>query len=97
MAMDGNVGRGILGAVAAIVLYCVSFWRIYRNNRGSRIVESGTLTIMVTLCFAFLLNVVDFPDWVFASIILLLFVLCMLTLFFVFQRAYHALRGRRHN
>jgi hypothetical protein len=97
MVSDGNVGRGILGAVAASLLYGVSFWRIYKGNRGNRIVEFGMLTIMVMLCFAFLLNVVDFPDWAFASIILLLFVLCMLTLFFVFQRAYHALRGRRHN
>lgn len=50
---------------------------------------------MVTLAMAFLLKYVDLPDWVFFSFILLLFLLCMATLFFVAQRAYRALRNRK--
>lgn len=94
MIIDTNIGRGIFGGVIAILFYGLSFWRIFKNNRGSRIVECGTLTIMVLVTLAFLMKIVDLPDWAFGLFLLLLFLLCMLTLFFVAQRGYYALRRR---
>ena len=95
IAAGAKVFPGIAGAIAATVLYGLSFWRIVRKNRGNKVVECGIMAIMVTLAMAFLLKYVDLPDWVFFSFILLLFLLCMATLFFVAQRAYRALRNRK--
>ena len=92
---SAKVLPGIAGAIAATLLYGLSFWRIVRKNRGNKVVECGIMAIMVTLATAFLLKYVDLPDWALVAFIVLLLLLCMATLFFVAQRAYCALRSRK--
>jgi hypothetical protein len=86
---------GFVGAIAATLFYGLSFWRIARKNPDNKVIECGVLTIMVMLAMAFLSRVIDLPDWAFGSLITLLFLLCMATLFFVAQRAWRGLRNRK--
>ncbi len=81
MVAGSRVFPGIIGAMAATLLYGLSFWRIVRKNRGNKVVECGVMAIMVMLAMAFLGEYADLPDWVFFLFILLLFLLCMATFF----------------
>jgi len=67
-----------------------------RCNRiaENKIIECGVMAIALLLAMAFLPKFVDLPGWAFGSL-LLIFLLCVATLIFVAQRAYHALRHRR--
>ena len=85
----------VIGVVTAALFYALSFWRIARRNRGNKVIECGTMAIMVTIAMVFLSRFIDLPDWAFSSLLALIFLLCTATLFFLAQRAYRALCHRR--
>ncbi len=85
----------IISAVAAILLWGALFWRTARQNRGNKVIECGVLAVMVLLVMAFLSRVIEFPDWALVALIALLFLLCMVTLFFFGQECVRALRRRK--
>jgi hypothetical protein len=81
--------------IAVAALYCVFFWRTIKVNRKNKVVVSGCVALTVFMLLVVLINVDGVPDWVMKSLGGLLLSLCLLTMFFVFQRGIKAIRRRK--
>lgn len=92
--LSSKTAPQIVGALAAAFFYGLFFWRTVRSNPGNRLIECGVMAIALALAMAFLSSLVRLPDWAFGSMLLLIFLLSVATLFFLGQRAYRALSGR---
>src|SRR5215467_10958068 len=64
----------------AELVYWMSLWRIIRGHRVNRVIERGSITLMLLFLIMFLPKVPNLPDWVVPSLGLLLFLLCLLTM-----------------
>lgn len=94
-AVDKNIVRGVVGSLGLVLFYGFSFWRIFKGNPGNRVIECGSITLMVFVVMLVLFKVPDFPVWALAWLGLLLFLLCLLTMFFLVQQGYRALHRRK--
>jgi hypothetical protein len=94
VAVDTKLIQGFFASLLAVFFYGFSFWRISRNHRGNKVIECGSIAIMVLLAMAFYSKFAPLPDWLLGCLLLLLFLLCLCTLFFLAQEGYRALRSR---
>lgn len=81
--------------IAVAALYCVFFWRAIKGNRKNKLIVSGCVALTVFMILVILINVDGVPDWVMESLGGLLLFLCLITMFFVFQRGIKAIRRRK--
>jgi cation transport ATPase len=93
--VDKNIVRGVVGSLGLVLFYGFSFWRIFKSNPGNKVIECGSITLIVFVVMLALFKVPNFPVWVLAWLGLLVFLLCLLTIFFLVQQGYHALRRRK--
>lgn len=84
-----------LGILVVAVVYFLSFWRIIKGNRGNKVVECGSIALMVSLLMVILIRFTILPAWILSSLGLLLLLLCLLTIFFFVARGVQALRRRK--
>jgi hypothetical protein len=81
-------------SIGLFLFYAFMFWRLFRDNRGNRVIECGSITLMLFLVMLALTRIpnlpIDYATWLGPA----LFLLCMLTMFFLFQQGYRALRKR---
>ena len=96
IAIDGKMVQKIGGDLCAFFLYSLYFWRTFKRNPGNRVVECGSLTLIVFFAFLYFCKPQDLPDWVFGLWLILIVLLCFTTLFFVVQRIYRALFRRKN-
>jgi ABC-type Na+ efflux pump permease subunit len=92
----------IVSGFGVMAGYFIYFWRIFRSNRGNKLVECGAITVAVFLAMVPFSRIPGFtdhiPDWIFMPYILLVVLLCFTTLFFLAQRIWRALiRGAKHS
>jgi hypothetical protein len=75
-------------------LYAFIFWRIFRGHPGNRVIQCGSVTLMLFMVMLALMRIpqvpVDYVAWLGPA----LFLLCTLTMFFLFQQGYRTVRGR---
>ena len=83
-----------LRMAVVVVFYAVAFWRIAKSNRGTMVIECGSMAIMVVIVMRVLIEIPNVPGWVLGSIGVLLFLLCVLTIGFLLQQGYRATRRR---
>jgi hypothetical protein len=81
--------------VGISAFYIFSFWRIFVRNRGNRVIECGSITLAIFFIVLALWRIPDLAESVAPSLMLLVFLLCLLTIFFLLQQGYHALRRRK--
>jgi hypothetical protein len=93
-AVDTNSVRGILDSIGLVLFYGFAFWRIFKGNPGNKVIECGSITLMVFVV-ALALFKAKFPAWVLGWLFFLVFLLCLLTMFFLVQQAYRAVRRRK--
>ncbi len=94
VAVDTNIVRGIMGSVALLLVYGYSFWRIFKRNPDNKVIECGSITLMVFVVMAALFKIPNFPVWILALLGLLVVLLGLLTMCFLVQQGYRALRRR---
>jgi hypothetical protein len=87
--------RPTLGILIVALVYVLSLWRIIKSNRGNKVVECGSIALMVSLLMVVLIRFPSLPAWVLASLGLLLLLLCLLTIFFLLARGVQAIRHRK--
>ena len=80
--------------IGLFLLYAFMFWRLFRDNRGNRVIQCGSITLMLFLVMVALARIPNIPIDYVAWLGPALFLLCMLTMFFLFQQGYRALRKR---
>jgi CDP-diglyceride synthetase len=95
IAVDADIVRKIIGSVGLILIYGLSLWRIFKSNRGDKFIEFSSMTVMVFVLTMAVIRIRYFPDWFLESLEVLLYVLTFLSIFFMFQQIYRALRGRK--
>ncbi len=98
--IEGDPSKvGTFARILIVLLaYGLSFWRIVKANRGNRVIESGIAALAVLLVTAGLAGSrapLRAPAWMLGTLGLLLFLLCLLTMFFWLQEGYRALRFRK--
>jgi len=76
------------------VVYWLSLWRIIKGNRGNRVIECGSITLMLFFLMMLLMKFTKVPDWVLPSFGMLLFLLCLVTMFFLLLQIVQAIRHR---
>jgi hypothetical protein len=81
--------------VGLFFLYAFIFWWTFKDNPGNRVIQCGSITLMLFLVMVALMQIpsvpFDYVAWLGPALLLL----CMLTMFFLFQQGYRALRGRK--
>jgi hypothetical protein len=80
--------------VATAFFYGLFFWRTVGQKRGNKVIECAVMAVALLVVMARLSRFIELPDWAFGSLLLLNFLLCIATLFFLAQRAYLTLRQR---
>jgi hypothetical protein len=90
-SIDVRIVRG----VGLLLLYSFIFWRLFKNNRGNRVIQCGSIALMLFMAMMALMRIPNFPVDVVAWLGLALFLLCLLTMFFLLQQGYRALRSRK--
>jgi len=92
--MPSNL-RSAASFLFVAVVYWLCLWRIIKGNRGNRVVQCGCITLMLSFLMMLLMKVAKLPDWVLSSLGMLIFLLCLLTMFFLLLRGVHAIRNRK--
>jgi len=87
--------RPIVSFLIVAVVYWLSLWRIIKGNRGNRVIECGSITLMLFFLIMLLMKLSNVPDWVLPSLGLLLLLLCLLTMFFLLIQGVQAIRHRK--
>ena len=85
-------GEGVL----IFLGYGLFFWRTFKSDPGNRLIECGSITLMVFLTFMAMIgsNSDAAPSWLFGAGLILIVLLCLVTLFFLFQRVFRAMVRR---
>lgn len=65
------------------------------SKSGNNVVRFGTIALVIFFGIIALINVKGLPFWVLPTLGILLFLLCILTMFFLAQQGYRALRSRK--
>ena len=96
IATHGSQLRITAEGVLIFVGYGLFFWRTFRSNPGNRLIECGSITLIVFLAFMAMIasKALDDPGWLFGAWLILTLLLCFATLFFLFQRVFRALVRR---
>ena len=87
--------RPILSGLAVAAIYGFVFWRVLKSKRGNRVIECGISALVVLFSWGPISKIPNVPDWVPTAVGLLMFLLCLLTMFFLFLQGVHALRNRK--
>jgi|SRR5690348_3423092 len=95
MAFGANLVNNVAGGIGIVLFYILPFWRIFKTNTEDRSIQCGAITIIMFVVMLVLVKIPNFPEWIFAALAVLMFALCLLTLFFFAQDAYRALRHRK--
>jgi hypothetical protein len=82
--------RGL--ALLALCVYCS--WVTFKTSPGNRLIRCGISTLGVFAALAGLMRLHSVPQWLLNCVGWLLLLLCLLTVVFLFQRAYRAIRRR---
>ena len=80
--------------IGLFFLYALILWRTFKDNSGNRVIQCGSITLMLFLVMVTLMQIPRVPSDYVAYLGPALFLLCMLTMFSLFQQGYRALRKR---
>ena len=87
--------KGITGNVVLFLLCGYSLWFAFKSSRGNRVIQCGSITVLAFAVTLALFKVRDLPAWVLPWAMLVVFLLCMITMLFLVQQGYRALRRRK--
>jgi hypothetical protein len=93
--LTSSIVVGILGSVGVVLAYGLSLWRMFSRSRGDRFVEFACITVMLFVVVLRLIKIPDFPAWILQPVEVLLGLLSFVTVFFMCQQLYRAVRRRR--
>jgi hypothetical protein len=87
-----HIWQTVLRASLSLAFYGAFLWRMTKKYRGDKFIAFGNLTVMSLVLVLVLGKLPFIPDWLLSSLELLTYLLCLLTLGFLFQQAYQAIR-----
>jgi uncharacterized membrane protein len=84
-----------LGVLDGLSFYLTLAWRTALNNRGNRLVESGSLALAFFSLAGISNGIRNFPFWLGMCFLTLSLLFALTALFFVMQRVWRFARRRR--
>jgi FtsH-binding integral membrane protein len=96
MSADPKISESIVGALSLVLSYGFTLWRTLKRNRGDRGIEFACITLMLFILIRAFFKIPHFPEWAFPGLFVLLFLLCLLTLFFLAQDTYRSIRRSKN-
>jgi len=75
----------------------LSLWRIIKVNRGDRVIECGSIALVLFFLIVLLMKFTNLPGWLMPSLLLLLCLLCLITMFYQVLQGVQAIRHRKSN
>jgi hypothetical protein len=97
VAIDTNIVRIIIGTAGLLLAYGFSIWHVFKSDPDDRFIRCGSITVIIwglTRPTTAAVRTNFFPDWVLTSLLVLLYVLTFLSIFFMLQGGYRAVRRR---
>jgi UDP-N-acetylmuramyl pentapeptide phosphotransferase/UDP-N-acetylglucosamine-1-phosphate transferase len=85
--------QNLLRESFVLAFYVFAFWRMVKADRGSKVIECGGIAILLVLAIGFL-SKSNAPNWLMASLFILLLLVGFLTVGLYIQKGYRALRHR---
>jgi hypothetical protein len=86
---------GILGALGLGLAYGLCFWRIFRTNRGDKFIECACITGVLFFAGFACYRIPNFPSWIVFSLMMLSGLMSFVSIFFMLQQGYRAIRSRK--
>jgi len=87
----------LVSGIALAGFYAAVLWRIVKRNPGNRVIESGSMALVVVFIMAAAIKVPSLPDWVVPGLGILFLLLGFLMIFFLMQQGYNAIRRKRRD
>jgi hypothetical protein len=87
--------QAVVSGVALVVFYTVVLWRIVKRNLGNRVIECGSLALVVVFIMVAAMKIPSLPDWAAPGLGILFLLLGFLMIFFLIQQGYRAIRRRK--
>jgi hypothetical protein len=97
MAASGGVIEGVVSGIVLVGFYGLVLWRIAKRNAGNRVIECGSLALLVVFVLVAAMKVPGLPDWVAPSLGILFLILGFLMIFFLIQQGYNAIRRKKRD
>jgi hypothetical protein len=97
MATSGGVIEGVISGVALVGFYSFVLWRIAKCNAGNRVIECGSLALVVVFMMVAAMKVPNLPEWVAPGLGILFLLLGFLMIFFLIKQGYNAIRRRKRD
>ena len=76
-------------------LRLVFLWSTFKHNPGNRVIRSGVITLAMFFVLLLVMQIPKFPMTLVAYLGMLVFWMGVLTIFFLLQQGYRALRRRK--
>jgi hypothetical protein len=87
----------LVSGFVLVSFYGLVLWRIAKRNAGNRVIECGSLALVVVFAIVATMKVPNLPDWVAPSLGVLFLLLGFLMIFFLIQQGYNAIRHRKRD
>jgi hypothetical protein len=97
MAATGNTFETVVSGIALVGFYTVVLWRIVKRNPGNRVIEVGSMALVVVFVMAAAMKMPSLPEWVAPGLGVLFLFLAFLMIFFLFQQGYKTIRRKRRD
>jgi len=97
MASAGNALGNVVSGVVLVGVYAGVLWRIVKRNPGNRVIECGSIALVIFFVMAAAIKIPDIPDWVIPGLGVLFLLVGFLMIFLLMQQGYNAIRRRRRN
>jgi len=95
LASSTSSVRAVVSGVALVAFYAAVLWRIVKRNPGNRVIECGSLALVVVFIMVAAMKIPGLPDWVAPGLGILFLLLGFLMIFFLIQQCYMAIRRRK--
>jgi len=97
MATNGSAIQSVVSGIALVGVYSFVLWRIAKRNAGNKVIEVGSLALVVVFIMVAAIKVPNLPDWVVPSLGVLFLLLGLVMIFFLVQQGYNAIRRGKRN
>jgi hypothetical protein len=97
MATSSSAIQSVISGIVLVGFYGLVLWRIAKRNAGNKVIEVGSLALMVVFIMVAAIKIPNLPDWVVPSLGILFLILGVVMILFLLEQGYNAIRRRKQD